>query len=275
MRGLVLLIIKFGGFLSFLLLEIICFWLVVRYNGTQRGIWMNSSNYFSGLMNERMDNVTKYWNLSAVADSLSEENARLRAQLREARFQEDILEGSSTNEKWQQQYTFIAAEVISNSTSEFNNYLTINKGKRHGIKPRMGVLSNDGVVGTVVAVGEYYSMIMSILHKESRVAASIKRTNAFGSMVWQGSNPTKAQLNDIPKHTSVEKGDTIQTSGYSARFPAGIQIGFVDDFSLRSGSNFYTIDLSLSGDMSTLKYVYIVNNLLAIDREATEGQLDE
>lgn len=275
MRSLILLIIKYGGFLSFLGLELICFWFMINRDSDQRKIWLNSSNYFSGLLYDRADNLTKYWNLSAVADSLAGENARLRAELRSARFQEDILEGSVTNERWQQHYTFIAAEVVNNSTGELNNYLTLNKGSRHGVKQRMGVITNDGIVGTVVSVGEYYSTVMSILHKDSRIACSIKSTNAFGSLVWQGSNPREAQLNDIPKHTKVIEGDTVQTSGYSSRFPGGIEIGFVKDFDLSSGSNFYSINIKLKNDLSRLKYVYVVNNLMRAEQQAVEEQKDE
>lgn len=275
MRTLILLIIKYGGFLTFIGLECICFWLVVKNNPDQRSIWLNSSNYFSGLLYERTNNLTKYWNLSAEADSLANENARLRAELRSARFQEDVLEGSATDERWQQHYTFIAAEVVNNSISELNNYLTIDKGKRHGIKPRMGVITNDGIVGIVISVGDYYSSVMSVLHKESRIACSVKRTNAFGSLVWEGSNPTKAQLNDIPKHTTVIVGDTIQTSGFSSKFPGGIEVGYVEDADLRPGSNFYSINVNLKNDLSRVKYVYVVNNLMRLEKEAVEGQADE
>jgi len=275
MRGLILLIIKYAGFLSFIALEIICFWMIVRFNSGQRKIWMNSSNYFSGLLYERFDNVTKYWNLSGVADSLANENARLRAELRSARFEEDILEGSASSEKWQQHYTFTAAEVVNNSVNQLNNFLTINKGKRHGVRNRMGVISNDGIVGIVVSCGDYYSSVMSVLHKESRIASSVKRTNAFGSLVWMGSNPLEVQLNDIPKHPSLEVGDTIQTSGSSSRFPGGLEIGYVSDFDVRGGSNFYNINVKLKNDLSRIKYVYVVNNLMDADRKAVEGPDDE
>ncbi|NNE30655.1 MAG: rod shape-determining protein MreC [Saprospiraceae bacterium] len=275
MRGLILLIIKYGGFLSFLLLEFISLLLVVNYNNDQRGIWLNSTNYFSSQAFDRFDNFVKFLNLSTVADSLAQENARLRAELRSARFQEDILEGSGSNDKWQQHYTFIAAEVINNSVHEFNNYITINKGSRHGIKPRMGVISNEGPVGVVVSVSDYYSTIMSVLHKENRIAASIKRTNAFGSLRWQGANPRIADLDEIPKHTSVQIGDTVQTNGYSAKFPGGLEIGYVEEVDLKPGSNFYEIEISLRGNLSTLKYVYVVNNLMLQQQLAAEEVKDE
>lgn len=275
MRSLLGLILKYGGFLSFLGFEVICFWLIINYNSNQRVIWMNSSNYFSGVLYEKADDLSKYWNISAITDSLSNENARLRAELRSARFQENILEGSASNDKWQQQYIFTAAEVVDNSVNQFNNYLLLNRGKRHGINKRMAVISDQGIVGTVVSVGEYYSSVMSILHKESRIAVGNKRSNAFGSLVWQYSDPSKAQVKDIPKHTSIEIGDTIQTNGYSAIFPGGIEVGVIEDFTLRPGSNFYDIEIKLFCDLSTLKYVYVVNNLMKKEIEAMEGQDDE
>jgi len=275
MRNLFLLIVRYGGFLSFLGLELICFLLIVRYNNDQQKIWIHSSNYFSGKLYDQFNSATKYWNLSVVADSLSAENARLRAELRDARFQEEIIEGSVSDENWQQHYTYIASEVVNNSISRFNNYITINKGARHGIKPRMGVVDDKGIIGIVIRVDEYYSSVMSILNKESRVAASIKKNNFFGSLVWENSNPTIVQLVDVPKHAPVSPGDTIQTSGYSTVFPGGMPIGTVIDASVPAGSNFYDIDIKLFNDLGQISYVYVVNNLMKNDQIKVEQERDE
>lgn len=275
MRNLFLLIVKYGGFLSFLGLEFLCFLLIVKYNDSQQKIWIHSSNYFSGLVYDRFDAMTKYWNLSVVTDSLANENARLRAELRDARFQEEILGGSVTDQNWQQHYSFTSAEVVNNSTSRFNNFLTINRGSRHGIKHRMGVIDDRGIVGIVIRVDDYYSSIMSILNKESRVAASIKKNNFFGSLTWESSNPKIVQLKDIPKHAPVEIGDTIQTSGYSAVFPGGIPIGRVLETNLPQGSNFYNIDVELFNDLGRVSYVYVVNNLMRMDQKSVEETKDE
>ena len=275
MRNLFLLIIRYGGFLSFLGLELLCFILIIRYNRDQQKIWVHSSNYFSGQLYERFDAVTRYWNLSVVADSLARENSRLRAELRDARFQEEIIEGSVSDEKWQQHYTFTNSEVVNNSVSRFNNYLTINRGARHGIKPRQAVIDDKGIVGIVIRVDNYYASVMSILNKESRIAASIKRNNFFGSVVWEGSNPTISQMKDVPKHATVEIGDTIQTSGYSAIFPGGIPIGTVLSAEIPPGSNFYDIDIELFNDLSNIRYVYVVNNLLKSEQKTVEEVSDE
>jgi len=275
MRNLFFLIIRYGGFLSFLGFEIICFYLIVNYNDSQHKIWIHSSNYVSGALYEKMDAISRYWNLSVVADSLSNENARLRADLRDARFQEEVLDGSVTDQNWQQHYTFTSAEVVNNSINRLNNYMTINRGNRHGIKPRMGVINDDGIVGIVTRVDKYYSSVMSVLNKETRIASSLKRNNFFGSIVWENSNPTLAQLIDIPKHAAVAVGDTVQTSGYSAIFPGGIPIGAISNINLPAGSNFYNIDVKLFNDLSRVRYVYVVNNLMRLDQQSVEEAKDE
>ena len=275
MRNLFLLIVKYGGFLSFLGLEFLCFLLIVRFNSDQQKIWIHSSNYFSGKLYDKFDGVTRYWNLSIVADSLASENARLRAELRDARFQEEILGGTVTDEKWQQHYSFNAAEIVNNSISRFNNYTTINRGARHGIEPRQGVIDDKGIIGIVTNVGEYYSSVMSILNKESRIGASLKKNNFFGSLVWQGNDPKVVQLSDVPKHAPVAVGDTIQTSGYSTVFPGGIPIGTVITAEVPQGSNFYKIDVALFNDLSNARYVYVINNLMRIDQQSVEVTNDE
>ena len=37
-------------------------------------------------------------------------------------------------------------------------------------------------------------------------------------------------LSEIPQHVSVNVGDTVETTGYSAIFPEGVMVGTVSDF---------------------------------------------
>ncbi|MFQ5446433.1 MAG: rod shape-determining protein MreC, partial [Saprospiraceae bacterium] len=77
-------------------------------------------------------------------------------------------------------------------------------------------------------------------------------------------------LEDIPKHAPVVKGDTIETSGYSAIFPEGIMLGVVDKVWMEPGSNYYNIEVRSSLDMSNLSYVYVINNLFRTEQEQIE-----
>lgn len=267
--------LKGGGVLLFVVLQVICMILIVKNNPSQRQIFISSANYFSSIFYKQFNEATKYYNLYSVADSMARENARLYAQLDNARLKRlnwvDTLVDSTNN----QLYTFLPGHVISNSINQHNNTLRLDIGKRQGVEPGMGVVSDDGIVGIVRDVSNNFSSVMSILHKETRISASVKRSGHFGFLTWRGSNPTKMSLIDVPKNAYFEKGDTIATSGYSTIFPKDITIGTIDTFSIRSGSNSWDIELDLNNDMGNLSFVYVVKNLLRLELEELETQSDE
>ena len=275
MRNLIYLFVQYGGLIAFGVLEILCMYLVVNYNKKQEAIFVNSSTTISGVLYENFDQIVEFWNMSSVSDSLAEENARLLAKLRSARFVETILQDSAKDEKTSQRYTYIAADIVNNSVRKHNNNLTINRGANHGIRPHMGVFDSKGIVGIVRNVGPRFSHVMSILHKESKITAAIRRNNYFGPLIWKDNDPTRVTLSDIPKHAHLIKGDTVMTSGYSTIFPPGLMIGVVDTFWLEPGSNFYTIKVLLSNDLSKAKYVYVVNDLMEEEIKAIEEVADE
>jgi rod shape-determining protein MreC len=58
--------------------------------------------------------------------------------------------------------------------------------KKHGIKTDMGVVNSQGIIGIVDNTSEKYATVMSILNKKSQINAKIKKTNHFGSLIWDG-----------------------------------------------------------------------------------------
>jgi rod shape-determining protein MreC len=155
-------------------------------------------------------------------------------------------------------FRIVEARVINNSIISRNNTLTINRGKSHGITPGMGVIGSNGIVGIIKSASKNFSVVLSLLHSDTRISASIRRNNFFGSLIWTGNNPKIMHLEAIPKHADLVLGDTVQTSGYSHIFPEGIIIGHIHDVSLESGNNFYTIEVALNNDLSNVHYVYVV-----------------
>jgi rod shape-determining protein MreC len=47
-------------------------------------------------------------------------------------------------------YTFVDGEVVFNSINRRNNYFTINRGRRDGVFPQMGVMAPRGIAGIVI-----------------------------------------------------------------------------------------------------------------------------
>jgi rod shape-determining protein MreC len=216
-----------------------------------------------------------YWNLSSLNDALAKENAKLKMRLPGSQFSNIADTGTVVNENSEQRYEYTEAIVINNSVNRNNNYITLNRGAKHGVKMQSAVLNGtgDGVVGVIVAVSNHFSTAMSVLHQESRISAKIKRNGFFGLAVWNGKDPRKLTLEAIPKHTKIMKGDSIVTSGYSTIFPEGIYIGSIDTFSYETGTNFYSIEFTLSADLNNLQYVYIVDDLMKTELKQLESKI--
>jgi rod shape-determining protein MreC len=173
-----------------------------------------------------------------------------------------------------QKYQFIQGRVINNSTNKQNNYLTLNIGKRSGVHKEMAVISPVGVVGVVKDVSDNFSSVISLLNRNLRISAMIKRSGYFGSLYWDGKNYHYAKLTDLPNHIVVNKGDTVITSGYSAMFPKGEIIGIVDKVENQKGSDFMTVTVRLSVDFKKLDYVMVVKNLLREEQLQLEHNID-
>ena len=273
MRNLFLFLWKYNFFIFFLLIETFCGYIIVQNNNFKRATFINSANAIAATTNTFVSSVTDYINLRATNDALSRENASLKTLLPDVFYIDSAIRHINTDTILKQQYTFLTSKVINNSTNRRNNYLTLNKGSKQGVKPEMGVICSDGVVGIVKDVSENYSSVISFLHKDSRYSARIKKNGYIGSMVWNGFDETHATLNDIAKHVKVAIGDTIITSSFSAIFPEGVVIGTIDEISSTGGNNFQEISVKLSTPFGRLSYVYVVSNLFKEEQKALEEPL--
>jgi rod shape-determining protein MreC len=271
MQNLIQFLFRNGVVILFLALEALCLYLVVQTNQRQRQIYLRTSDYVTGGLHQQMSALLDFINLREVNDSLMLENARLRKRLYEQNMtatSADTLRAADTTLR----YEIIPALVIKNSLNSRNNYLTLNRGSRNDIAPGRGVITDDGPVGIVVSVTPRFSKVMSILHANTMLSASIEEKGYFGTLEWKGLNPTKMQLAAIPKHAFLESGDVVTTSGYSHIFPAGIVIGEVDTFTLDGGSNFYTVDVDLNIDMGNVQSVYVIRNTFAGEQQSLDSE---
>jgi rod shape-determining protein MreC len=272
MKNLFLFFWRFKYFILFLLTEAFCFYLIFRNKSFHHAAFVNNTNTMAAKMNESVTNVKEYLNLRKVSNDLAMENSKLRGQLADAFYVDTAVTSSITDTIHHQQYSFLTAKVINNSVNRRNNYLTLNKGSLQGVKPEMGVVCSEGLVGIVKDVSEHFCSVMSFLHKDSRISAKVKKSGYIGSLVWDGFDATEASLKDIALHVQLTKGDTIITSSFSSIFPEGIMIGFVDEVKSKAGDNFYDITIKLSTDFSKLSFVYIVNNVLKEEQRKLEEQ---
>jgi rod shape-determining protein MreC len=273
MRNLLIFISKYNAFFLFIIFEISALVIYIKYNSFQKATFINSTNQVTGYLYTQYDQLRSYIFLREVNDSLSRENARLRSELKSSFYIDSVARHQVTDTVFKQQYEYIDAAVINNSTNRRNNYLTINKGSRAGIAKGMGVISSQGVVGKIILVGEYMSVVQSLLHKETIISASIAGTNELGSFTWgENLDPHVGLLYDISNNATPKVGDLVITSDRSL-FPTGIPIGKISNLRSKTArGTFLNMDVAIAVDFGKLQYVYVINNKLAIEQMGLEAQ---
>ncbi|OWY25877.1 rod shape-determining protein MreC [Sphingobacteriales bacterium UPWRP_1] len=273
MRNLLYFILRYNALLTFIILQMVSWTLIIRYNNFQRAAILNSANIVSGTLSLKTTEIRNYLSLKELNDSLVNENALLFAKVKtlEEKLQTEIVGANCTPEEvpllptdsltGKLLYKCTPAMVINSSINRTNNFLTIDKGAANGIKPETGVVSKNSVVGVVDQVSEHFATIVPIINKGLRISAKIKRNNFKGSLQWAELDPLRAILYEVPKHANVQVGDTIITTGYSDFFPPDIFIGTVEKWTLSEGSNFYTTYVKLGTDFNNIRFVYIIDYL--------------
>ncbi|HET6243470.1 MAG: rod shape-determining protein MreC [Bacteroidetes bacterium] len=262
MRSLISFLWKNNNFFLFLFLEVSAFYLIVANSKFHNTGFFNSSNYISANVYHLFDDVTGYINLKKSNQLLAQENARLLSQSTSSFIENISFVTRVEDSSYKQKYTYQEAKVINNSVNRRNNYITLDKGSNHGIKPLMGVIAPDGIVGIVKDVSDNFCTVLSLLHKSATISSKIKKSGYLGSVVWEGGDSRVVTMYDVPKHAVLIIGDTVVTSGASAIFPDNVSIGIIEDIYLKEGNNFYIIKLNLFTDFARLSYVYVVDNLM-------------
>lgn len=270
MRNLITFIWRNYFFFMFLLLEVFCVYLVVQNNYFQRASFVNSSNQASAKILKTSADVEEYFYLKSENEKLARENAELRSRslVSFSKVVDDKYLVKDT--VFRQKYSYTSCKVVNNSTNRRNNFLTLDKGSKHGVKNNMAVITSTGVVGQVKDVSDNFCTVMSLLNSKTTISSKIKKDGSYGPLTWDGEDFRYATLHDIPTHVRLVKGDTIVTSAYSRTFPENIMVGTVESFERKAGEYFYTVVVKLSTEFKKVSHVYIVTNMLKEEQEDLE-----
>jgi rod shape-determining protein MreC len=255
MQRIIYFLIRNKNFILFLTLLSISISLNFSYNEYNKSKFINSSNFIFSSLYDTKFTVSKYLNLELQNQLLLEENKNLKKIL--FNLETTTKSFDSINSTG---FEVMTASVIKNSYSKTNNFITINKGSKHGIGIDNGVISSNGVVGIIDKTTTNYSRLISILNTNFLLNAKFKNSNYFGVLSWNGKNINKVQLKDVPKQAKIKIGDTIVTGGNSLIFPKGILIGYIQSFKLDNSENYLELEVNLSTDMTNIENLYIINN---------------
>jgi rod shape-determining protein MreC len=273
MQQIVNFIFKNSYKMLFLLLLGISLFLTFQSHAYHRSQYINSSNSVVGYTYSKINTVKEYFGLRQKNEDISKENARLKEILFNKK--DTVLSKDFKVPSGLKDFVVYQAKVIKNSYDKQDNYLTINRGRLHGIRPEMAVISDRGVIGTIEKVSDNYATIISVLHSATSLNGKLKNDNNFGSIKWDGKNVGFVQLVDLPKLATIKKGDTIVTGEQTTIFPKDIPFGKIDKIFVEKNSNKFVINIRLFNDMTNLGYVYIIDNKKRVERQKLEEETEK
>jgi len=234
---------------------------------SHQSFFASAANEITGTINNRYNGLRSYFSLKETNRLLVEENARLRNLLPSnfltvnngKKYVIDSLVKDTLGRV--RKFIFLPAQVVANTFTLQSNFLMLERGSAQGVRKGMAVTGPQGIVGVVVETSDNYSRVMSLLHRNSKVSAMLKKDNSAGSIEWDGSDPSYLTLRNITKGAKVSKGDTVVTSTYSANFPPHLLVGTVAGITSESSSNFYTLKIKTATNFYSIQYVYLIENV--------------
>ena len=252
-----------GHWIVFLLLEVTSLVLLFRFNAYQGSVWFTQANAVAGKVLEMESQVIAYANLGEQNRQLMALNLELQTEVDVLRHELAVLKHDSTlTERILADQLAglkcIPAQVIGNSVRDKDNFITINRGTEDGVRNEMGVVCGTGIVGIVCQTGRHYALVLPVLNSRSSISCRLKETEYFGYLKWSGGNPLRAYIDDIPRHAKIKEEETVETSGFSSVFPAGIFVGRVKQIRNSDDGLSYRLEVRLSTDFARLRDVMVI-----------------
>jgi len=267
-RNIFLFIRRYIHLLTFLLLQGICIYLISRYSKFHNAAILTAANRVTGSVFKEFDRVEYYFRLKKTNDSLVKANEDLLNRLKQNFILPDTSEVTRIDsikvdslQKFRS-ITYLSAKVVSSSIAAQNNFLVINGPNVKKMSIGMGVADiNFAVTGIITDISGDYAVVMSLLHKDSRISASLKKSGEAGTLLWDGKQPNIITLKNIPKGTPVSKGDTVISSGLSTTFPRGLLVGRINEIFEETGTSNLNIKVKTAANFYNLEYVYVIDNI--------------
>ena len=256
----------------FVVLEALSGILLFQYNSYQNSVWFMSANWATGKVYEWSSWMESFFSMSTNNEDSTLRNFYLERQVNQLRrlYQEATTKKDPKEveelEKLQQ-YKLIPAKVITNELHLANNLITIDKGEQDGVEVGMGVACGQGVVGVVYLTSAHYSIIIPVLNmKSSRISCAIRNRGYFGVLRWDGRDAGIAYVEDIPRHARFNKGEWVETNGFSTIFPPGVLVGQIKQvYNSRDGLS-YRLQVRLSTDFGNLRDVVVISDKTIAER---------
>ncbi len=179
-------------------------------------------------------------------DNLRAENERLKKLLNYAEQAPDL--------------SYVTGVVTARSPGVWFEQFTLNVGRSHGVDKNMPVISGQGLIGRVTAVGATYCKVVTLLDTSTSVSVMVERTRDTGmvrGLLEAGNELDTLELYYLPADSDLLPGDKIVTSGIGGLYPKGLLVGEVREVS-RASSNDRNAIVTPASDLRHLEECMVV-----------------
>lgn len=178
-------------------------------------------------LNEAIATAREFAYLRSENERLKRENARLLAWQEAARRLADQNQALQTllDFKPDPRVRHVAARVIGDSGGAYARSMLLNAGRRDSVAKGQAVVTGEGLVGRIVAAGQWSARVLLITDINSRVPVVVG--GARFRAILSGDNTPQPKLIFLPSNAVVKPGDRVVTSGHGGGFPADLPIGRV------------------------------------------------
>lgn len=267
MRNIFLFIRRYFNFLVFVVLQVLCIVMIVQYSNYHQAMFGNSANRITGKVNSQYDRIEYYFQLKKTNDSLVKANELLYNKLAanfslpDSGFREVIDTMRLDSIQQYRKFTYLHGKVVANAVTSPSNFIVLQSVNTPLMRVGMGIVGpNSEVVGVITDISGEFAVVMSLLHKDSKISGKLLKTGETGTISWDGKYPNLVSLAGIPKSTKLAKGDSVITSGFSTIFPKGLLIGRVEEVFLEKTTNNYRVVVRTATNFNNLEWAYAINN---------------
>jgi len=164
--------------------------------------------------------------------------------------------------------------VVSYSSGNYITTFTLDRGSMQGIEVNMPVVTRDGIVGQVTAVGMNWCMVSTLIETATSVGAYLPRSGVRGvvsgdySMRYDG----VCKIEYVDPDADIRVGDKVVSDGMSSVYPANLEIGYVTAVEINEYTRTPVATVQPSVDLSSLEWVMVITGY---EKEQIDGYEEE
>jgi rod shape-determining protein MreC len=159
-------------------------------------------------------------------------------------------------------FDLVPAEVIARDPQNWWNSITISRGSTHGVAPNLPVLTQDGVVGKTVEVGDSETRVLLLTDPNCKIAARVEGTQEQGIVTGSrmGADGTpNITMEYLSRELRLQPGLKVYTSGLGGVFPPNILLGVVVEYT--PGPMHGSARIKPEVDLSRVDNVFVVKGV--------------